>query len=37
MQFNKEPWEVTPKGAGVLEAKHADSASGTDGDERGKF
>lgn len=37
MQFNKQPWEVTPKGAGVLKAKHAASASGTDGNEQSKL
>lgn len=37
MQFNKQLWEVTPKGAGVLKAKHAASAPAMDGDERGKF
>lgn len=36
MQVTKQPWEVTPKGAGVLEAKHAASVSGMDGDQRGK-
>ena len=37
MQFNKQSWEVTLKGSGILEAKHAASASGMDGDEWGKF